>query len=188
MGLRRTAQIRRKTFLCYHHADEKQVTDFMERFDRGDKAFITRALGDDMPGDVIDSDNPTYVMRRIGELYLQDSTITIVMLGRCTWSRRYVDWELQASLRSGEQTIPNGVLGIRLPTATSPANPDRLDKNLPKSNSIIDHNKAYARRYRYPENKSELVKWIEDAYQARTSRKHLIDNPRDRFSYNRQCS
>ncbi|MBN1655077.1 MAG: TIR domain-containing protein [Deltaproteobacteria bacterium] len=49
---------------------------------------------------------PDYVMRRIRDEHLRDSTVTIVMIGNCTWSRKYVDWELQASLRSGPIVIP----------------------------------------------------------------------------------
>lgn len=30
-------------------------------------------------------------MRRIRELYLEDASVTIVILGKCTLDRRYVD-------------------------------------------------------------------------------------------------
>lgn len=179
----RTATIRRKVFIAYHHADEETVTRFMKRFGERNKIFITRALGEEMPGDVINSDNARYVMDRIRDLYLQDSTVTIVMLGRCTWARRYVDWELQSSLRSGEQTTPNGVLGVQLPSTRYVRNPPRLERNLPNATSRF----AYARRYPYPKDKNQLVGWIEDAYAARTSRKHLIENPRERFMRSKVC-
>lgn len=179
----RTAAIRHKVFIAYHHEDEDAVTKFMKRFDQQNKVFITRALGEEMPGDVINSDNARYVMDRIRKLYLEDSTVTIVMLGRCTWARRYVDWELQASLRSGEQTTPNGVLGIKFQSANNVPNPPRLARNLPTPSSRL----AYARRYPYPKDKNQLVEWIEDAYGARTSRRHLIDNPRDRFMRSKVC-
>jgi len=35
-------------------------------------------------------------MRRIREEKLQDSTVTIVLVGNCTNSRRYVDWKIKA--------------------------------------------------------------------------------------------
>lgn len=47
----RTATIRRKVFIAYHHADEEAVTRFMKRFGERNKVFITRALGEEMPGD-----------------------------------------------------------------------------------------------------------------------------------------
>jgi MTH538 TIR-like domain (DUF1863) len=69
-----------------------------------------------MAEDIIDSDDTDYVMRRIREVYLKGSTVTLVMLGRCTWARRYVDWEIQASLRQDRGIVPNGLLGIKLPS------------------------------------------------------------------------
>ena len=35
-----------------------------------------------MEQDIIDSDNTDYVMSRIRELYLKDSTVTIVLIGK----------------------------------------------------------------------------------------------------------
>jgi hypothetical protein len=42
-----------------------------------------------MEQDIIDIDNTDYVMRRI-----KDSTVTIVLIGKCTWARRSIDWEI----------------------------------------------------------------------------------------------
>lgn len=137
-----------------------------------------------MPGDSINSNDTVYVMRRIRELYLKSSTVTIVLIGRCTWARRYVDWEIQASLRHGDVVTPNGLLGIVLPSVGSdPTAPERLSLNLKGSNS----DQGYARWYWYPRTENDLVGWIEDAYAARTTRDYLIENPRERFANNRTC-
>jgi hypothetical protein len=69
-----------------------------------------------MAEDIIDSDDTDYVMQRIREVYLKGTTVTLVMFGRCTWARRYVDWEIQAALRQDREIIPNGLLGIKLPS------------------------------------------------------------------------
>lgn len=53
-------------------------------------------------------------MRKIREQKLEDSTVTIVLVGSCTHSRRYVDWEVKASLQQG-QSLPNGLITINLP-------------------------------------------------------------------------
>lgn len=176
-------EVRHKVFISYHHADQKEVDDFIATFDKERKVFITRALGV-MAQDIIDSDDTDYVMRRIRELYLKDSTVTIVLIGKCTWARRYVDWEIQASLRHGEKVTPNGLLGVKLPSYKNNGYPDRLNKNLKQNEGQED---CYARVIDYPTRKDTLAAWIEDAFQARTSRAHLIVNPRERFRYNRQC-
>lgn len=176
------SEVRHKVFIPYHHDDQDEVESFIETFDHERKVFIARALG--MAQDIIDSTDTDYVMRRIRELYLKDSTVTIVLIGKCTWARRYVDWEIQASLRHGEVVMPNGLFGIVLPSAgKKPIPPDRLKKNLKGENS----DEGYARWYWYPQRKDTLANWIEDAFRARTSRAHLIVNPRDRFDYNRRC-
>jgi hypothetical protein len=177
-------EIRRKVFISYHRDDRKEVDGFVETFDHERKVFMSRVLGVDMEQDIIDSDDTEYVMNRIRQVYMKDSTVTIVLIGNCTWARRYVDWEIQSSLRHGETVTPNGLLGIVLPSAgQKPIAPDRLLKNLKGEKS----DEGYARWYWYPQGKDTLANWVEDAFQARTSRAHLIVNPRERFKYNKEC-
>jgi len=179
-------EVMHKTFISYHHADQDEVEDFIKAFDYEGKVFITRALGVGMEQDIIDSNDTDYIMRRIRELYLKDSTVTIVLVGKCTWARRYVDWEIQASLRHGEKTTPNGLLGIILPSAgrENIHAPNRLLINLKGKN----HDEEYARWHWYTNNEDSLISWIEDAFNARISRANLIENPRERFANNRTCS
>ncbi len=178
------SSVRHKVFISYHHDNQKEVQEFITTFSSERRVFIARALGIGMADDIIDSTNTDYVMRRIRELYLSDSTVTIVLIGKCTWARRYVDWEIQSSLRHGETVTPNGLLGIVLPSVgKKPTPPDRLSKNLKGK----DSDEGYARWHWYPDRKDSLANWIEDAFQARTTRAHLIVNPRDRFKYNKSC-
>lgn len=176
------ATVRRKCFISYHHADQDAVNQFVRDFDHDFDCFIARGLGEEMPGDVIDSNNTDYVMAQIRRRFLGDSTVTIVLMGRCTWARRYVDWEIQSSLRRGEVTTPNGLLGIKLPTFSR--FPERFESNLSTNWPTVD---CYARHMDYPSSTQDLVNAIEAAYQRRTTHAHLIQNPRDRMSYNRQC-
>ena len=100
--------IRRKCFISYHHVEQAYVDHFVNTFDRAHDIFIARQFGQ-MPDDIIDSNDTDYVMRRIRQDYIRNSTVTIVMCGKCTWARRYVDWEIQASLRAGETVTPNSL-------------------------------------------------------------------------------
>ncbi len=178
------AVTRHKTFITYHHADEDEVQEFVDTFDTQREVFITRALGLEPDLHIIKSNNPEYVMDQIRGRFLKDSTVTIVMVGRCTWARRYVDWEIQSSLRTGVSDTPNGLFGILLPSGGDrPTVPERLSINLKGP----DNSLGYARYYYYPTSYSDLQDWIEDAYEARTTSAHLIENPRERMGYNRQC-
>jgi hypothetical protein len=132
-----------------------------------------------LPEEVINSTDTEYVMRRIRQLYLRDSTVTIVLIGRCAWSRRFVDWEIQASLRRPTDGHPNGLLGILLDRRVRPQLPPRLAAN---------RDSGYARYHYYPPDVATLSEWIEDAYEARVTRRSKVVNPRDRFMYNRSCN
>ena len=144
------------------------------RFGKHD--FIKRGIT--LPTEVINSQNTQYVLRQIRQLYLRDSTVTIVLVGKCTWARRFVDWELQASLQRRAGGHPNGLIGILLDNSTRPPRPPRFELNRIS---------GYAFYHRYPGSVATLEEWIEDAYQARVIRRPKIKNPRERFRYNRSC-
>lgn len=122
--------VRRRVFISYHKVDSVEVNLFVSQFSGAYEAFHARGIGAGMTGDIINSTSTEYVMSQIRQKYLGDSTVTIVMLGSCTWSRKYVDWELQASLRSGLTVTPNGILGVKLPSYQNGQYPDRLNANL----------------------------------------------------------
>lgn len=69
----------------------------------------------------IDSDDENYIMRKIREDYLSDSTVTIFLIGLHSaeilgWEeQRFIKRELQASLYNGEGNTRNGILGVVLP-------------------------------------------------------------------------
>lgn len=179
-----------KCFISYHKDDEDEVKEFIKEFDKDKDAFITRGIGKEMPGDVINSDDPDYVMKRIRKLYLADSTVTLVMLGKCTWSRKYVDWELQSSLRNGETFTPNGVLGIKLPSYNDNGYPSRLNGNLKKDGELENGEleDGYARTIEYPKRKDTLTNAIDAAFDRRKTHIKWINNPRDKFKKNRSCN
>lgn len=174
---------RHKCFVSYHQEDEDEVETFIEDFS---DVFIAKVLGVSNDDDFIDSDDTDYVMRRIREDYLTDSTVTLVVMGECTWARKYVDWEIAATLRNSPKNRRSGLLGVILPSAASdPRPPQRLKNNLPPTN---DSN-GYARWIHYPSTEAVLKSYIEDAFQARSTvaRYKLINNRSALFKYNRHC-
>src|SRR5205809_7957009 len=100
---------RRKVFISFYQGDRAEVDDFIYQWSDLEEVFIPKALGTFDNEDFINSTNPEYVMGQIRKNYLGDSTVTIVLLGICTHSRRYVDWEIKSSLRQGLSYISNGL-------------------------------------------------------------------------------
>ena len=83
---------KRRVFISHYRGDRAEVDAFIDRFANTEGVFTPYVLGANDNDDFIDSNNTAYVMRRIREKYLQDTTVTIVLVGSCTHSRRYVDW------------------------------------------------------------------------------------------------
>lgn len=173
--------IKRKVFISHYKCDRSEVDAFIEEFANKEQVFTPFVLGANDNDDFIDSSNPQYVMTQIRKKYLQDSTITIVLIGSCTHSRRYVDWELKSSLQQGT-SIPNGVIGIVLPSQKNSAYlPPRLEANWSKDTE------CYAQYRPYPTTPEQLGAWIDEAYKARTTKAYLINNTKDMMKYNREC-
>jgi hypothetical protein len=117
---------RRRVFVSYHHGGDEIFYDrFTEVFGNGYEAIY-----DNSPERAIDSDNSDYVIRRLREGFIQGSSCTIVLVGRNTWGRRYVDWEIKATLDERHSLV-----AVELPTAqgtvlTGTRMPDRLRDNI----------------------------------------------------------
>src|SRR5262245_13410029 len=99
--------VKREEFISsVHDGNQQEVDDFISRWVKVENVFAAKAIGTFHNDDFIDSTNPEYVMSEIRRKYLGNSSVTIVLIGTCTHSRRYVDWELKSSLRRGTNT-PN---------------------------------------------------------------------------------
>ena len=72
----------------------------------------------------INSDDEDYIMRKIREDYLSDSTVTIFLIGEKSAenlpfeNQNFLKRELQASLYNGVGNTKNGILGVVLPSMT----------------------------------------------------------------------
>jgi hypothetical protein len=159
--------VRHKCFISYHAADAVEVLGFVSAFE---SVFIPKIIGVTEDEPWIDSDDDAYVLSQVQQNYLRDSTVTIVMVGRCTWSRKFVDWEIYSSLRKSTTRTVNGLMGIQLPGAGSL--PARLANNVKKNSS--GQSTGYARYWVYPGSEQALQDRVEDAFQARRTRDHLI--------------
>jgi hypothetical protein len=170
----------RIVFVSHSHLHEVETKQFLKEFAG---AFIARHVGVSNRDDFIDSTNPDYVMSQIRKKYIGPATVTIVLVGACTHSRRYVDWEIKASLQQGQDRLPNGLLALKLPSCPNGASlPPRLEENLRVNDEL-----GFARYYNYPRNIAELKRWIEEAFQARRSIADRITNPNEMMAYNAKC-
>ena len=101
-------------------------------FKTEDKAY-KKHIQSDLDVDMIDksldepieSDNEDYILRKIREDYLADSTVTIHLIGQYSAEsqggaeQKYIKRELQGSLYDSQSNSRNGILGVVLPDARS---------------------------------------------------------------------
>ena len=102
---------RRKVFVSYHHERDEEWKDRFVRM-MGDR-MVDQSID---VGDIVDTNFPTEdTLRRIREEFISQATVAVVLIGLCTWQRKFVDWEIGAALRDTEMNPRCGLLGIFLP-------------------------------------------------------------------------
>jgi hypothetical protein len=180
-GKRSADPSRHNCFVSYHVADLAEVETFLEDF--GDE-IIARTIGVTEEDDFIDSTDEDFVRRRIREDYLADTTVTIVLLGRCTWARKYVDWEISSSLRNDPVNRRSGLLVIPLISMNNSA---RLPARIKDNWTSGGNESSYASYVPYPSSGARLRDEVEIAYDARTGKANLVDNSRSLMASNRSC-
>lgn len=172
--------VRHKCFISYHSVDAEEVLQFVNDFE---SAFIPRSVGlSDEDGPIVESDDADYVTDTIRDKYLRDSTVTIVMIGRCTWSRRFVDAEVYSSLRRGKINRLNGLMAIELPSV---AGNSKLQARV--ADNYLKDEDSYAGYWVYPTSVRHLQGWIQQAFDARETLEHLKDNTRSRRKASTSC-
>ena len=84
---------RHKVFVSFHEKDRK----YRRLFDRHmGSDVVDKSVGD---GDIDPNLKVATTRGKIRDKFIADATVTVVLVGRCTWQRKYVDWEIGSSLR-----------------------------------------------------------------------------------------
>lgn len=101
---------RHRVFISYHDEDRQ----YKDRFVRNmGESIIDESVQVD---DIDDTNLQVETIRQyIRDDYIADATVTIVLIGPCTWQRKHVDWEIGSSLRDTKNNSRCGLLGILLP-------------------------------------------------------------------------
>lgn len=116
---------RRKIFVSYHHAgDQAYYNHFSHVFHVGFEAVMDRSLRE-----AYDSDDLEYVFRQVRENNISYTSCTLVLCGRNTPGRKFVDWEIKATLDK-----QHALIAVYLDSSLAPNGrftvPDRLYENL----------------------------------------------------------
>lgn len=115
---------KRRVFVSYHHGNDQQYYNKLsEHFSSTYDIIQDNSLDRE-----IDSDDNDYVMRKIREDFISGTSCTIVLCGAETPNRKFVDWEIKATLDK-----QHALIGVYLPTAQRGQSgiivPDRFHAN-----------------------------------------------------------
>lgn len=173
---------RHKVFISYYHGDEKKRTKF-ERMCLENDILVNRSI---QPKDIPPTESVEQTLRRIREDFISDSTVTIVLIGAHTWRRKYVDWEIYASLRHTNANPRNGLIGIILPSHPDYNKPKVNYKTIPpRLADNLEKAHHYASLHHWTGDMKKVQEWIHEAFKNRKDPKHPPKNSRERFSKNR---
>ena len=127
---------KRKIFVSYHHANDQSYYDTFSKY----FAETFSLVYDNSLDRIVDSDDCEYVMRRIRENYISGTSCTLVLCGPETRWRKYVDWEIKATLDK-----QHGLIGVLLPNnpplqppvGQGAHKPDRLQDNIDSGYAVL---------------------------------------------------
>jgi hypothetical protein len=168
-----------KVFVCYDRAKDQLYRKHFDSLFEGSKDI---AVVNSSQIAEIDPNMKTEALReKIRSGYLQDSTVTVVLVGADTWAYKTVDWEIGASLRDARSNPRSGLLGIVLPSYRRLEN-DRYDpKTLPpRLNANLKS--GYAQLHNWAYDAAAVSQWIREANETRT--KIVPDNTYPSFTNN----
>lgn len=179
----------RNIFVSFHQADELEANIWCRRF--GDYFNEIRTLGLDELGDEyaehINSGDSDYVMRRIREDMIAGTSCTVILIGKCTWARRYIDWEIAATLRDFTDSARGGLIGVQLPSAADhgwATLPPRLALNIANEGGTET---GYARFYAPAPSNDTIARWVDEAAVRRDETEPATGSTSDLMVNNRTC-
>lgn len=166
-GILYAASVRPRVFISYHHARDQYYYNAISFFFADQREVFHDASLDRR----VDSDNIDYVRWRVRDDYIRGTSCTVVLCGAETPQRKFVDWEIKATL-----DMEHGLVAIGLPTAIRGQSgtivPDRVHENVLSGYAVWvpDWNLL---------TPQSLATAIADARQRSETRKQYIQNWRE---------
>jgi hypothetical protein len=172
-----------KVFISYHHElDESYKQRFERRF--GELYHTMIPAGSEL-GDIDPNLLAETIRENIRDEYLRDASVTVVLVGKLTWQRKHVDWEISSTLYDSNLKSRGGLLAILLPPYRPAILGGKRGKHDPHTlpPRLHDNVKAgHAKLYDWSEDASDVQTWIHEAF-LRKSRVEPNNN-RDLFGKN----
>ncbi len=164
----------RNCFVSYHHDRDHKYIEKLRR------VITHMSVADYSLKDDIGHLTDDTIYKKVREK-MRNCSVTVVLIGERTGHRKWIDWEIWASLRaythptdSYKSFKPNGLLGIYLPT-DSHSVPNRLKDNIESGFAVCMKWENLARDF---ESKVNYAYWNRTNidYKIRNSRERMEDD------------
>ncbi|HMU46121.1 MAG TPA: TIR domain-containing protein [Chitinophagaceae bacterium] len=164
----------RNCFVSYHHDwDQKYIHKLRNKI--SGMSVADYSLKDD-----IGHFTEETIYKKVREK-MRSCSVTIVLIGERTGHRKWIDWEIWASLRGYTHSYdpllsfkPNGLLAIYLPTESHSV-PPRLQDNIES---------GYAVSMKWKNLEEDFESKVNYAFWKRTNNLYKINNSRERQERN----
>jgi len=149
---------RHKVFLSYYHKEDEQYRKLFEKM-FGD-IYVSKSVE---VGDIDPNLKTETIRKKIRDEFLRDSTVTVVLVGKNTWQRKHVDWEISSSIRHTQYNPRSGLLGIILPSYPSYKENEYSRYTIPPR--LWDNIQCgFAKIYSWQNNEETVQNWIHEAF------------------------
>lgn len=141
-----------RVFVSYHHANDQWYKNKLVEWGEANDIFIDWCVD---TGDISDALTDEQIRIKIRDEYLQDSTVTIVLVGTETKNRKHIDWEIYSSMYDGKVNKKSGIIVINLPEINcsyyTAAHSGEKETVFPENTDwqTITEREEYERRYPY---------------------------------------
>ena len=159
---------RHNVFISHHDADR----DYKKRFIQMMGDFIVDASVDE---DDIDDTNlaAETIRQEIRDHHIRQASVTVVLIGPCTWQRMHVDAEIHSSIRHTNYNQRCGLLGIWLPNHPDYRSEEYNERLMPaRLADNVEGDDPYALLYDWPRKvtgrRRRVGQWIDEAYRRRS--------------------
>ena len=153
---------RHQVVISFHEDDIRYKEHFVEAMGQ---RIVDRSVD---TGNIDDRGLQTETVRqKIRDVYIRDATVTIVLIGPCTWQRKHVDWEIGSAIRKTRSNPRCGLLGILLPNHPNYGR-QTCDPRLipPRLADNCEGDDPYARIFDWPNpwRPATISEWIHWAF------------------------
>lgn len=154
---------------------------FEHLFSFSTDGFINKAVND---GDIETGIKTETIRQKIRDEFIADATVTVVLIGPKTWSRKHVDWEIGSSLRDTQNNSRCGLIGVFLPTHPDFGR-DQFNINSIPPRLYDNVKNKFASLHDWSDNPEVVQGWIHEAFKRR--KKIIPDNSYQSFTNNKSA-